>query len=403
MSDNNSCARHWALIPAAGVGRRMAADRPKQYLKLFDRTILEHTLMRFTEDGRFSGVYVGVSAEDAYWSNLPASSDSSVTMFEGGDERLHTVLQGLHALHKIADPRDWVWVHDAARPCLSHQDIDALFAQIDSRECDGALLAARIYDTVKQANTQQQSGQTLDREFIWRALTPQVFRIGQLSEALERCLGEGYLVTDDASAMEHCGYAPELIQASAENLKITHPHDLKQAAQIMQNQAINPLAVLPRVGSGFDVHAFEEGEFVTLGGVRIPHGQGLKAHSDGDVALHALMDALLGALSLGDIGHHFPDTDMRWKGADSRVLLREVCAILAGEGYAVGNVDLTIIAERPKMAPHIEAMRTCISEDLKLEIGQVSVKATTTERLGFTGRQEGIACQATALVYRSGM
>jgi len=195
--------------------------------------------------------------------------------------------------------------------------------------------------------------------------------------------------------MEAKGFKPLLVEGKPSNIKVTRPQDLEQARLMITTSS----ALRPRLGNGYDVHAFEPGDHVTLGGVKIPHSQGLKAHSDGDVALHALMDAMLGALALGDIGTHFPDTDERWKGADSRVLLRAVNELIRENGYQVGNADLTIIAQRPKMAPHIGSMAEHIADDLGLVPQDVGVKATTTEKLGFCGREEGIAAQASVLLF----
>lgn len=390
-------ARHWVLIPAAGVGKRMEAACPKQYLPLFDQTILEHTLSIFLGDERFSGIYLGLSKDDAYWPESPLYQHQSIETFDGGDERVDTVSRGLIELTKRANERDWVWVHDAARPCLSPEDIEALEGALDNESC-GALLAVKIHDTVKYAGDSDCSEKTVDRERLWRAMTPQVFRIGDLNRALGACAKDNVFVTDDASAMEYVGKFPVLVSGSTQNIKITRPEDLAVAERNLRGYTGVSRSQLPRIGSGFDVHAFEEGDHVTLGGVRIPHSQGLKAHSDGDVLLHALADALLGALALGDIGKHFPDTDPRWKGADSRMLLRGVYDLVRERGYEVGNVDLTVIAQAPKMAPHIQAIQDHVAQDLCLDSSDVGVKATTTEKLGFTGRKEGIAAQAVVML-----
>jgi 2-C-methyl-D-erythritol 2,4-cyclodiphosphate synthase len=199
--------------------------------------------------------------------------------------------------------------------------------------------------------------------------------------------------------MEHYGIPPRLVESRGNNIKITRPGDLESAMSFLGGSSV---ALLPRIGSGYDVHAFEPGDSVVLGGVKIAHTHRLKAHSDGDVVLHAVMDALLGALALGDIGKHFPDTDTKWEGANSRSLLKAVMVLLSDRSYQVGNIDITVIAERPKLAPHISAIQSCIAEDLDVNASQVSVKATTTEKLGFTGRQEGIACQASVMLFPLG-
>lgn len=391
-----SSPRHWIIIPAAGVGARMAADRPKQYLPLVKRTVIEQTISRFASQAWVSGIWVGLSDEDAYWDTLEFSSVSKPHTYRGGAERADTVLAGLEALSGVASSDDWVWVHDAARPCLSQDDIDALLTALP--DSSGAILAAPIYDTIKRGDEAQKIVTTVDRSKLWRALTPQVFRYADLKQALVSGLEKGDQITDEASAMELVGRQPLLVEGSSTNIKITRPGDLELAAQYSAMTENTMAPAIPRIGSGFDVHAFEEGHFITLCGIRIPHTKGLKAHSDGDVALHALMDAMLGAVALGDIGKHFPDTDEKWKGADSRSLLKAVAKLIAQQGYELGNADLTIIAERPKMSPHIGDMRACIAEDLSVAIDCVSVKATTSEKLGFCGREEGIAVQASVLL-----
>lgn len=397
---NHTEARHWVLIPAAGIGKRMQASCPKQYLSLLGKSILEHTLSIFLDHPRFSGVFVGLSDGDPYWPELDLSRHQKVHSFIGGEERVDTVYEGLLTLSEHADDQDWVWVHDAARPCLAPDEIEGLFLQLNELS-NGALLAVKIHDTVKYAGQDNRCEKTVDRDALWRAMTPQVFRLGQLRQALKQCIDQGVFVTDDASAMEHVGAYPVLVSGSSHNIKITRPEDLSQAEQFMRNQKVTNQMRWPRVGTGYDVHAFEEGTFVTLGGEKIPHNRGLKAHSDGDVLLHALTDALLGALALGDIGKHFPDTDPQWKGANSRELLKAVLVLVKNQGYGVGNVDVTVIAQEPKMAPFIEAIQDNIANDLGVDKSCVGVKATTTEKLGFTGRKEGIAAQATALLVPS--
>ena len=398
MHDNDTAVNHWVIIPAAGVGSRMSADKPKQYLTVLGKALIEHTLDSFTSHPLFKTIYVGIAEDDPYWSGFSCASASAIKSFVGGNERAHTVLNGLKCLERVAQPNDWVWIHDAARPCLTKEDIEALCLALKADAPDGALLALPIYDTIKRANSLGAVDTTIDRSQIWRAQTPQVFRVGKIRSALESCLENSLEVTDESSAIEHMGGHPILVSGDVNNIKVTRPQDL-ETVMAQLNKTTNSLR--PRIGSGFDVHAFDKGACIVLGGVSIPYSQGLKAHSDGDVLLHALCDALLGALALGDIGKHFPDTDAKWKGADSRTLLRAVFGKVKDRNYCVGNVDVTIMAEAPKMAPHIGSMCSNIAQDLGLEMGMVSVKATTTEQLGFTGRGEGIACQATVLLFEA--
>lgn len=220
-----------------------------------------------------------------------------------------------------------------------------------------------------------------------------------LHDCLTRALKEGATITDEASALEYCGFHPTLVEGRADNIKVTRPEDLQLAEFYLTRTT--PQEGIMRIGHGFDVHAFGGVGPIIIGGVRIPYEKGLLAHSDGDVALHALTDALLGAAALGDIGKLFPDTDPAFKGADSRELLREAWRRIQAKGYTLGNVDVTIIAQAPKMLPHIPQMRVFIAEDLGCHMDDVNVKATTTEKLGFTGRGEGIACEAVALLVKA--
>lgn len=397
-----SNARFWVIIPAAGVGSRMNSEVPKQYLKIAQRSVLEHSVQAFLNHSRFELVYIGISDTDRYFESESLSSNNRVKRFEGGAERCDTVLNGLDAISAHASDLDWVWVHDAARPCLSSDDIDKLIDCVDLADAQdsGVILAAKVVDTIKSSGDGRHIDETPDRNALWRAFTPQVFRYAALRQALTECQKLGLKVTDEASAIEQLGGAPILIEGSDENLKITRPNDLRLANEILINkkQLSEDRMIIPRIGNGYDVHAFCEGSEVILGGVRIPHNKAFLAHSDGDVLIHAIMDAMLGALALGDIGKHFPDTDDKWKGANSRDLLKAVSDLVRQKGYVVSNLDSVIIAQAPKMAPHIEKMQKNIAADIHIPVGQVSVKATTTERLGFAGREEGVACQASVLL-----
>jgi 2-C-methyl-D-erythritol 4-phosphate cytidylyltransferase/2-C-methyl-D-erythritol 2,4-cyclodiphosphate synthase len=393
--------KHWVIIPAAGVGSRMQSKVPKQYLKIENRTVLEYSAQAFLTHPCFDQVYIGISAGDEYFELESLSHHNRISRFAGGRERCDTVLNGLKEIAPSALDHDWVWVHDAARPCLCKEDIDRLIAKLAVlQESEGVILAARVVDTIKLSKDESKIDATLDRNELWRAFTPQVFRFGVLRKALETCQSKSLLVTDEASAIERLGGKPHLVEGSDENLKITRPNDLRIAQGILANREKleqNEMQ-MPRIGNGYDVHAFCEGDEIILGGVSIPYTKAFVAHSDGDVLIHAIMDAMLGALALGDIGKHFPDTDDKWKGANSRDLLVAVNGLIAQKGYLVSNLDSVIIAQAPKMAPHIELMQKNIAQDLKVGVDQVSVKATTTERLGFTGREEGIACQASVLL-----
>ena len=414
--------KFWVIIPAAGIGSRMQTAKPKQYLQLENKTILEHTLSCFLEYPHFDEVYVGLSPEDIYFEEYGLKRLEGVKTFQGGKERADTVLNGLEFISDKAEDHDWVWVHDAARPCLSRQEISLLIDELKHAE-SGLVLGVPVSDTLKRVSARKDLSvlssitETVDRAGLWRAMTPQVFRYAELRDALKYCIDKGLVVTDEASAIEKIGRSAFMVHGFEQNIKVTLPADLVKVEEYLVNNKQSRRSVnqglhaewdkyklkkntlaFPRIGTGFDVHAFGDGDFVILGGVKIPHEKGLIAHSDGDVLLHAIMDALLGAVALGDIGKHFPDTDERWKGADSRTLMRAVNSLIDVQGYKVGNVDSTIIAQAPKMAPHISQMQMNIAEDLRIDISCVGVKATTTEKLGFTGRKEGIACQASIIL-----
>ena len=378
-------------MPAAGSGRRFGGDRPKQYQPFAGRTVIEQALAPFLADARCHGVAVALDAEDAQFAQLPVASEPRLHRVAGGARRCDSVRQALAALP--AGEQDWVLVHDAARPCVTRADIDLLLSSVRD-DAVGGLLATPMADTLKRADSARRVLDTPARSGLWRALTPQMFRHGLLTRALAEAQAAGREPTDEAQAIEWLGLAPRLVAGSPANIKITTTGDLTLAAAFQQGGSRMNL----RIGSGFDVHAFGPGDHVMLGGVRIPAPRGVIAHSDGDVLLHALTDALLGAAGLGDIGQHFPDTDPRWKGADSTGFLRHAAALLGERGFCVVNADLTLLGETPRIAAHRDAIRASIAAALGVGLDAVNLKATTTEKLGFIGRSEGLAAQAVVLV-----
>jgi 2-C-methyl-D-erythritol 4-phosphate cytidylyltransferase/2-C-methyl-D-erythritol 2,4-cyclodiphosphate synthase len=315
----------------------------------------------------------------------------------GGAQRQDSVSNGLEFLASVAKADDWVLVHDAARPCLSGNDVSALADALEKNphgagNTAGAVLAAPIVDTVKRELAG--SLETVDRAGLWRALTPQVFAYASLRRALEDAARAGVQVTDEAQAMERIGVRALLVAGSPFNIKVTRAEDLKVAAGILKMGETSQM----RIGQGVDVHAFGAGDHVVLGGVRIAHAQGIVAHSDGDVVIHALCDALLGAMGDGDIGQHFPDSDPRYRGADSRVFLRAVAERMRAAGRQLINADITVLAEAPRIGAHRSAMAANLAADLDVAAALVNIKATTTEGLGFIGREEGIAAMASVLL-----
>jgi 2-C-methyl-D-erythritol 4-phosphate cytidylyltransferase / 2-C-methyl-D-erythritol 2,4-cyclodiphosphate synthase len=388
--------RLWAIVPAAGRGERFAvssgSNLPKQYSLLLGRTVIEWTLRALLADERVHAIVVVLADGDPHWPAVAEKINSSKLLTTlGGPHRQDTVMNGLQLLESQANIDDWALVHDAARPCLSSTDLGAL---IDSLESDarGAVLAVPVVDTVRR----ELAGEieTVDRNGLWRALTPQIFRFGQLRQALADASRAHVTVTDEAQALERMGVRAKMVAGSPFNIKVTRAEDLAVAAGILKMQDGDQM----RVGQGIDVHAYGEGDHVILGGVRIAHSQGVIAHSDGDVVIHALCDALLGAMGDGDIGVHFPDTDPRYRGADSRVFLRVVAERMQAAGLHLVNADVTVLAEAPRVAAHRDAMAANLAADLNVSPTAINIKATTTERLGFIGRKEGLAAMATVLL-----
>jgi 2-C-methyl-D-erythritol 4-phosphate cytidylyltransferase/2-C-methyl-D-erythritol 2,4-cyclodiphosphate synthase len=404
--------RLWAIVPAAGRGERFASSEthnlPKQYTPLLGSSVLEWSLRALLAESRIHAIVVVLAAGDSHWPQLAARLNSPKLLTTiGGAQRQDSVMNGLEFLSSRAAADDWILVHDAARPCVSSRDIGALADELQNKSGDsasavnGAVLAAPIVDTVKR---ELPGGvETVDRAGLWRALTPQVFGFAPLRRALQDAARAGVAVTDEAQAMERIGIRASLVSGSPFNIKVTRAADLSVAADILKMAA----GVLKtgessqmRVGQGMDVHAFGEGDHVVLGGVRIAHSQGVVAHSDGDVVIHALCDALLGAMGDGDIGQHFPDTDPRYRGADSRVFLRAVAQRMQAAGLQLVNADITVLAEVPRIGAHRSAMAANLAADLRVAAGLINIKATTTERLGFIGRKEGLAALASVLLAR---
>jgi len=399
--------KYWLVMPAAGAGRRFGNALPKQYAPLLGRSVIEWSLRPFLDDPRCEGITVALAADDPYWPEVAARLGRVVGTVAGGAERSGSVLNALRALAARADERDWVLVHDAARPCLPQADLDRLLETLKDYQV-GGLLAAPCADTLKYGPPNGGAAvveRTVDRTGLWRALTPQMFRFGALRAALEAAAAAGRNPTDEAQALEWTGAHIGLVSGSAANLKITTGPDLAVAAAVLGVAAdgaagagIAGVMADMRIGSGFDVHAFGEGDSVMLGGVRVPHSRGIVAHSDGDVILHALCDALLGATGLGDIGQHFSDADPQWRGADSSGFVRHVLGLVRQKGFTVVNADITVLAEAPRLSKHRDEIRDTVAGLLGVAQDCVNIKATTTEKMGFLGRSEGIAAQAVVLL-----
>jgi 2-C-methyl-D-erythritol 4-phosphate cytidylyltransferase / 2-C-methyl-D-erythritol 2,4-cyclodiphosphate synthase len=381
MTVNNA-----AIIVAAGRGHRVGGDIPKQYLDVGGMSILRRTIEVFIENPLIDYIQVIIHPDDLELYQNAIGDIELPDPVHGGDTRQKSVLNGLEAISELMP--EYVYIHDAARPFL-HQD--TLNKLIDEVEIHGAVIPAiNVTDTIKYM-TEDHINSTIDRNFLYRAQTPQAFRYKAIFMAHRR--QENKDLTDDSSIAEQSGLQVRIIEGSEDNFKITTAEDILKA----QNMT-NTLYTDVRTGYGVDVHAFEDGDHVILGGIKIPHDKKLKGHSDADAALHALTDALLGAIGMGDIGEHFPPSDDKWKGVSSDVFLRHAAKMIDDQDGVIANVDITIICEEPKIGPHRDLIRDNISEIIDLDIARVSVKATTTEKLGFTGNKEGIMAQAVATI-----
>ena len=378
-----------ALVVAGGRGSRFGVGKPKQYRLLAGVPVLRRALVPFLAHPRVNAVRVVVHADDAADYHVSVGDLPLLAPTHGGATRQESVLRGLESL--AGAPPDNVLIHDAARPFVTANIIDGVIRALG--DWDGAVPAVPVVDTLKRGEVAAgradvQIGATVDRAGFWRAQTPQGFRFQVILEAHRRCTG--LALTDDAAVAEQTGARLALVTGDEDNFKMTTEDDFYRGERLLAGTSET------RTGFGFDVHRFCEGDQIMLCGVAVPHDQGLLGHSDADVGLHALTDALLGTVGAGDIGSHFPPSDPRWRGAPSEVFLRHAAALISEAGGAIVNVDVTLVCERPKIGPHREAMRARIVELLALSPARVSIKATTTEELGFTGRREGIAAQAVA-------
>jgi 2-C-methyl-D-erythritol 4-phosphate cytidylyltransferase/2-C-methyl-D-erythritol 2,4-cyclodiphosphate synthase len=369
-----------ALIVAAGRGLRLDPHRPKQYCPVLGKPMLCHSIDVFSRHPQINAIQVVIHGEDrqAYEAAITLCDPAKLLPpVIGGKERQDSVRLGLLALEKP----DYVLIHDAARPFLSLGLIDALLDVM--KEHKAVIPVLPVTDTLRRIG---QGSQTVARDNLFSVQTPQAFEYGYIRDLHQRF--EAEKVTDDAALVELAGDAVHAVRGERANIKITTIEDLAM------------LPKHPRTAMGFDVHRFSEAsaETIMLGGVAVPHDKAIEAHSDGDVVLHALVDALLGSISAGDIGKHFPPSDPEWKNADSTMFLRHARKLVEEAGGKILHTDTTIICERPKIRPYAEAMQKHIASVLELPLNAVSIKATTTEKLGFTGRGEGIAAQSLVTV-----
>ena len=386
MTENHPARDVHALIVAAGRGSRLGGTVPKQYRLLAGQPVLRRTILAFRAHPRIRAVLVAIHPDDRAHYDAAAGDLDLGAPVAGGANRQDSVRNLLEAVD--AAPDDIVLIHDAARPLVSSGVIDRTLAALD--RSDGAIAALPVADTLKRG-ADGQIADTVDRSGLWRAQTPQGFRHAAILAA--HLDAAGLELTDDAAVAERAGLTVGLAMGDDDNFKITTETDLAAAERLVLSRLADV-----RTGMGFDVHRLVPGDGCWINGLKIPHDRSLLGHSDADVGLHALTDAILGAIGAGDIGQHFPPSDPRWRGAASDAFLRHAGGLVAARGGVIAHCDVTILCERPKIGPHRAAMVARIAEILGIEASCVSVKATTTEGLGFTGREEGIAAQAVATV-----
>ena len=379
-----------AVVVAAGRGLRAGGNLPKQYRQLAGEPVIRASLSLFAWHGQIGAVQTVIHPDDRSSYDAAAKGLRLLAPVMGGATRQASVLAGLEALKDRAP--DIVLVHDAARPFCSAELVSRAISAC--AETGAAIPALEVTDTIKRVDADGRVAGTVDRAPLRAVQTPQAFAFPALLDAHRRAAKEGREdFTDDAALIEWAGLKVAVFAGDSGNVKLTTDEDFAKA----DARRIASLADL-RLGNGFDVHSFGDGDHVWLGGLKIPHTRGLTGHSDADVALHALVDAILGALADGDIGKHFPPNDPRWRGASSDQFLRFAVERVAKRGGRIANLDLTIVCEEPRIGPHRDAIRQRIAEIADMSVERVAVKATTSEQLGFTGRKEGIVAMATATV-----
>ncbi|HEY3297886.1 MAG TPA: 2-C-methyl-D-erythritol 4-phosphate cytidylyltransferase [Armatimonadota bacterium] len=397
-----------AIIPASGLGERLTKSSGKSFVPVGGSPLISHTLAAFQECAVIDVIVLVVRKEDV----IPAQELVSERAFSkvahivvGGAQRQDSVRNGLAAVPHTCDI---VVIHDGARPLVDCEVIDASINA--AREYGASIVAVPVIDTIKSTSDGRFVDQTLDRRELYAVQTPQTFKVGVIRSAYESAYEDGFVGTDDASLVERLGLPVAIVRGAYENLKVTTPPDIILAEALMRERCCDTGArgfesdmdkgTSMRVGHGYDIHRFAEGRTLVLGGVKFPGEVGLLGHSDADVLLHAVADAVLGAAGSGDIGHLFPDTDAAYKDADSMDLLRRVGDVIRGLGWKIGNVDVTLIAEKPRIAKYVPEMRSNIAGALEMHVDLVSVKATTAEGLGSIGQGSGIECHAVCALFR---
>lgn len=372
----------YALIVAAGKGERMGSDLPKQYVKINGKTVLRHTLETFLNTPGLAGIQVMIDPQHKDLYEEATRGLKIPPALSGGNSRKISVNNGLQSFSKLKN-EDIILIHDSVRPLVKTADILSLVNSLKTEKA--ATLASPVADTLRH-----EKGNTIDRDGLWAVQTPQGFHYGAIKAAHEKSQDDA---TDDAGLAAAAGFHVKLVRGHKTNIKITTPDDLEFARALLERTET-------RTGTGFDVHAFDQNKKgpVRLCGIDVDHTYALAGHSDADVGLHALTDAILGAIAEGDIGRHFPPSDMTFKNMDSAVFLERAVELVAQKNGKIINLDLTLICEMPKITPHAEKMIARVADICKISPSRISIKATTTEKLGFTGRGEGIAAQAIASI-----
>lgn len=395
------------IVPAAGLGSRLGLGKNKAFANIGGLPLLVQCLRMLEKTGYVNKVIAVVGASEVEEAKelllryLSLYNDIEYSIIAGGTERQYSVE---NALKTLPDTEDLVAIHDGARPFVDKDMFERVLAV--AKNTGAAVVAVPVKDTIKVIDASNCVVKTLSRSELRAVQTPQIFRVNLLKRAYAISKDKRANVTDDASLVEMLGESVTVVDGDYENIKVTTPEDLILAEKICKNRGLcmnEKDIAMPqfRIGSGFDVHKFALDRKLILCGLEVPYELGLLGHSDADVALHALSDALLGAAGLGDIGKHFPDTDMKFKDADSMVLLRDVVELLNQRGWVVNNADVTIMAQQPKLANYIPAMAENIARAMKVNVENVNVKATTTEKLGFVGRGEGMASEAVVSIVKA--
>ena len=382
------------IIPAAGSGKRMNSKLNKQFLEINNKPIIEYTIEAFENNEDITDIII-VTKETEIESIKKIIRENNYKKIEhivtGGNERQDSIN---NALKYIADDCKKILIHDGARPFIEGKVVKEVVNELN--EYDAIAVGVPVKDSLKLISDEHIK-ETVERKNIYAIQTPQAFKKEVILKAYKKAYEENYYGTDDTELVERMGVKTKIIEGSYDNIKITTQEDLLFGEAIAKKGKKEKQM---RIGNGYDVHQLVENRKLIIGGVEIPYEKGLLGHSDADVLIHGIMDAILGALALGDIGKHFPDNDDKYKGISSIKLLEEVKLLIDKQDYKIGNIDATIIAERPKMAPFIEEMRKNIASSLDCNITQINVKATTTEKLGFEGKGQGISSQSTVLLIK---